>query len=104
VTGAIADAGANSSFPPPPDIDAFVRKLTIDGIVYFAGTAAERRALRGSAPGWRRHRSKLELRAHHEAAHGACGHVHNQFVHRLTIVEDPTVKLHGNLIAGGRAC
>ena len=38
-------------------------------VVYLAGNAAERQALQGSAPGWRRWRTPEQLRALHEAGH-----------------------------------
>jgi hypothetical protein len=59
---------------------------------YLAGKAAERRALQGSAPGWRRWRMPEELRAIHEAGHAIAQWARGDFVWKLSIMVDRNVR------------
>ena len=65
-------------------------------VVHLAGKAAERRALQGSAPGWRRWRTPEELLAHHEAGHAIAQWARGDFVWKLSIIADKSVRV-GNL-------
>lgn len=63
------------------------------GVVHLAGKAAERRALQGSAPGWRRWRTPEELRAHHEAGHAIAQWARGDFVWKLSIMVDKNTRV-----------
>lgn len=67
--------------------------------VTLAGDLAMRRALQGSAPGWRRLRSGKELTAFHEAGHAVVAEAIGFHVHRVFIVPAVT----GSSVFGG-AC
>ena len=82
---------------------AAVGKLEIEATILFAGKAAERRSLRGSAPGWRRMRTLDELRAHHEAGHGVAQWVCGLHPWRLSIVPDEGVRMGKTGFSGGYA-
>jgi len=62
-------------------------------VVYLAGNAAERRALQGSAPGWRRWRTPEELRAFHEAGHAIAQWARGDCVWKLSIIVDKNVRV-----------
>ena len=62
-------------------------------VVYLAGNAAERRALQGSAPGWRRWRTPEKLRALHEAGHAIAQWVRGDCVWKLSIILDKNVRI-----------
>jgi len=80
---------------------AFARE---EGIIVLAGKVAEKRALRGSEPGWRRWRRAEELRAFHEAGHAIAAIAMGQYVYLLNIVPDPSRLVgKGNQIQGGIA-
>jgi hypothetical protein len=71
-------------------------------IVTMSGDVGVERALRGSAPGWRRHRTLIELMAHHEAAHAICAAVLGFFVYEISIVPDKSITFHeGRCFEGG---
>jgi hypothetical protein len=44
-----------------------------------------------------------EVLAHHEAAHGVCGHLLGRYMWELTIIEDRTVKVQKTSFSGGHA-
>jgi hypothetical protein len=69
----------------------------------LAGKAAERLALRGSEPGWRRFRTADELRSFHEAAHGLIAASRGRTVYSLSIIPDlkREVGTTGLYIVGG---
>jgi ATP-dependent Zn protease len=58
------------------------------GVLYLAGPAAQKRARRGSAPGWVRNRSPRELVAFHEAGHCVVAAALSQIVFSVSIVPD----------------
>ena len=70
-------------------------------VVYLAGNAAERRALQGSAPGWRRWRTPEELRAIHEAGHAIAQWARGDFVWKLSIMVDKNVRVGKSGYMGG---
>jgi len=77
-----------------PEDDRFIAKLESRVIIYLAGRAAERRALRGSAPGWIRFRSHEEVVALHEAAHGIAQWSYGLHVWKINVLE------HGDVLVG----
>lgn len=70
-------------------------------VVYLAGNAAERRALKGSAPGWRRWRMPEELRALHEAGHAIAQLARGNCVWKLSIIENKNVRIGRSGFLGG---
>lgn len=70
-------------------------------VVYLAGNAAERRALQGSAPGWRRWRTPEELRALHEAGHATAQWARGDCVWKLSIIENKNVRIGKSGFLGG---
>jgi hypothetical protein len=75
--------------------------LIADVMISLAGKAAERRCLRASAQGWRRMRTADEVRAHHEAGHAVAAVVHGQYVWRLSIIRDESVRVQQTGISMG---
>jgi hypothetical protein len=78
----------------PEFLEKFVR-------IYLAGNVGSRRALRGSAPGWRRTRGEAELRAFHESSHAVIGHLHGHYPWLVSIKLDPGVRIEKTGISGG---
>jgi len=70
-------------------------------VVYLAGNAAERRALQGSAPGWRRWRTPEELRALHEAGHAIAQWARGDCVWKLSIIVDKNIRIGKSGYLGG---
>ncbi len=70
-------------------------------VVYLAGNAAERRALQGSAPGWRRWRTPEELRALHEAGHAIAQWARGDCVWKLSIIIGKNVRIGKSGFLGG---
>ena len=70
-------------------------------VVYLAGKAAERRALQGSAPGWRRWRTPEELRAHHEAGHAIAEVARGCYPWKLSIIVAKNVRIGKSGCLGG---
>jgi hypothetical protein len=70
-------------------------------VVYLAGNAAERRALQGSALGWRRWRTPEELRAHHEAGHAIAEVARGCYPWKLSIIANRGVRIGKSGFLGG---
>ena len=67
-------------------------------MVSLAGPLAERRARRGSEPGWVRMLSEERRIAVHEAGHAICALVCEKYVIELTIIPDPEKKSLGHCL------
>ncbi len=67
------------------------RSIEVDAIIFVAGPIASRRCLQGSAPGWRRVRSRGEIIAFHEAAHAIAATALNRTAWLATIIPVPGV-------------
>lgn len=70
-------------------------------VVCLAGNAAERRALQGSAPGWRRWRTPEEMRAHHEAGHAIAEVARGCYPWKLSIIANKSVRIGKSGFLGG---
>ena len=82
----------------------FIAGLEASVVVYLAGNAAERRALQGSAPGWRRWRTPEELRVLHEAGHAIAQWARGDCVWKLSIIVDKNVRIGKSGFLGGYSC
>lgn len=102
MSAAIVGASPGGDSPPDPTASGRRHFETL-AMVCLAGPAASRRCRQGSAPGWRRYRTGDEVLAHHEAAHGVCGHLLGRYVWELTIIEDRTVKVQKTSFSAGHA-
>lgn len=78
-----------------------IASLEASVVVYLAGNAAERRALQGSAPGWRRWRTPDEMRALHEAGHAIAQWARGDCVWKLSIIVDKNVRIGKSGYLGG---
>ena len=67
--------------------------------IALAGPLGERRARRGSSPGWHRARTRPELIAHHEGAHAVVSHQMGKPVRFLSVI--PTGVSLGVCVCGG---
>jgi hypothetical protein len=85
------------------DVSLFVSRLEADVVISFAGKMAERRALQGSAPGWRRWRDRDELRAFHEAGHAIAQRAAGRYLWRLSILTNKNVRVGMAGTLGGYA-
>lgn len=96
-----APIAPNTKAPEPTASVSAVAELETDAIISLAGKAAERRALRGTAPGWRRMRTRDEIRAYHEAGHAVARLCAGQYVWKLSIIPDATVCIQETGISAG---
>lgn len=62
-------------------------------MIALAGRIGERRALRGSEPGWVRVLTPQQLICHHEAAHGVVAVLLGWHVYELNLHPDPALKV-----------
>jgi hypothetical protein len=96
-------AGAQGACPPQePSVDGR-RHFETEVLIHLAGLAGEWRCRQGSAPGWVRHRSRLERTSYHEAAHGLAAHLVGRFVWHLSIIPDETIRMQKTLHVAGYA-
>ncbi len=72
------------------------RRAVVRAVVSLAGKLAERRAHRGSEPGWVRMLSEERRIAVHEVGHAICAMVCEEYVIELTIIPDPEYKSLGH--------
>jgi hypothetical protein len=87
----------------PEQVALLVGNLESDVVIYLAGKVAERRAVRGSAPGWQRFRVRDELRAFHESGHAIAQWAGGRYPWKLSIRIDENVRVGKSGHLGGYA-